>query len=203
LIFWSNFAFFDVFRAFSSACYFFGNGAEMIIPVGDISKAYKLKKDFPDFILVGEREGKKPEGFDYGNSPSQIENVDFTGKTTLTYYIECDNAGTVAIYTTHDTARTNLNTVVWNGSGFDSVTTANRTELFGTSDLVALNGRVGGQIIYGDTAASGNLILEPTYHSTKGYIVIGTGVAGIDYAIKFNGETSDGIFTWKEDEDYF
>lgn len=129
--------------------------------------------------------------------------VDFTGQAADTYYVECDSAGDVDLFTSTDVARTNLNTVVWNGSGFDSVTTADRTELFGTEDLVALNGRAGGQIIYGDTAASGDLVLEPTYHATKGSIVIGTGVAGVDYALKFNGETNDGILTWMEDEDYF
>ena len=129
--------------------------------------------------------------------------VDFTGQPADTYYVECDLNGDVALYTSTSVARTNLNTVVWNGAGFDSVTTADRTELFGTEDLVALNGRAGGQIIYGDTAASGNLVLEPTYHATKGSIVIGTGVAGVDYALNFNGETNDGILTWMEDEDYF
>lgn len=73
----------DVFRAFSTACYAFGNGAKKIIPVGDIEVAYKLKKENPDFLLIGEREGKKPPGFNYGNSPTQIENVDFTNKTII------------------------------------------------------------------------------------------------------------------------
>ncbi len=73
----------DVFRAFSVACYVFGNGAKKIIPLGDIDIAYKLKKENPDFLLIGERDGKKPKGFDYGNSPTQIEGVDFTNKTII------------------------------------------------------------------------------------------------------------------------
>jgi hypothetical protein len=32
---------------------------------------------------------------------------------------------------------------------------------------------------------------------------IGVGAAGRDYALRFDGETNDGIFTWMEDEDYF
>lgn len=34
-------------------------------------------------------------------------------------------------------------------------------------------------------------------------LVIGAGTAGIDYQVKFDGETNDGLLTWMEDEDYF
>ena len=34
-------------------------------------------------------------------------------------------------------------------------------------------------------------------------ITIGDGSAGNDIAVTFDGETSDGVLTWKEDEDYF
>ena len=36
-------------------------------------EAFKLKKEFADSVLIGERGGKKCEGFDYGNSPSVIQ----------------------------------------------------------------------------------------------------------------------------------
>lgn len=62
----------DVFRAFSTACYAFGNGIQRIYPVGDLEKAYEMKAENPEFILVGERFEQKPEGFDFGNSPSQL-----------------------------------------------------------------------------------------------------------------------------------
>ena len=83
----------DVFRAFSSACYVFGNGAKKIIPLADINAAYGLKKENSDFLLIGERDGKKPQGFDYGNSPTEIEKVDFTNKTV----IQTTSAGTQGI----------------------------------------------------------------------------------------------------------
>jgi len=73
----------DVFRAFSVACYAVGNGAAQIIPVGEIQLAYQLKADNPDYILMGERGGKIQPGFDYGNSPSQIAGLDFSGKTVV------------------------------------------------------------------------------------------------------------------------
>jgi len=34
-------------------------------------------------------------------------------------------------------------------------------------------------------------------------ITIGDGTSGTDIAVTFDGETSDGVLTWKEDEDYF
>jgi 2-phosphosulfolactate phosphatase len=80
----------DVFRAFSTACYVVRNGARQIIPVGDIDLAYKLREENPDYILMGERKGKMLSGFDYGNSPTEIQTVDFSGKTV----IQTTSAGT-------------------------------------------------------------------------------------------------------------
>ena len=80
----------DVFRAFSTACYVVRNGAGGIIPVGDVELAYKLKEENPDYVLMGERQGKMLPGFDYGNSPTDIQDVDFSGKTV----IQTTSAGT-------------------------------------------------------------------------------------------------------------
>lgn len=73
----------DVFRAFSTACFAVEKGAEKIIPVGNIEKAYFLKKENPDFLLMGERNEMKPHGFDFGNSPSQLLPANLTGKTIV------------------------------------------------------------------------------------------------------------------------
>ncbi len=80
----------DVFRAFSTACYAVRNGAAEIIPVGDVDLAYRLKKDHPNYVLMGERKGKILPGFDYGNSPTEIQAVDFSGRTV----IQTTSAGT-------------------------------------------------------------------------------------------------------------
>ena len=80
----------DVFRAFSTACYVVQNGAREIIPVGDADLAYKLKEKNPKYVLMGERKGKMLPGFDYGNSPTDIQAVDFSGKTV----IQTTSAGT-------------------------------------------------------------------------------------------------------------
>ncbi len=73
----------DVFRAFSVACYAYEKGVERIYPVGDINEAYRLKQKNPAHILVGERHERKPEGFDFGNSPSQILAGDVLGRTMV------------------------------------------------------------------------------------------------------------------------
>lgn len=46
--------------------------------------------------------------------------------------------------------------------------------------------------------SAGNAIIVPGGTS----LVIGDGTANIDYILKFDGETSDGVITWMEDEDY-
>jgi 2-phosphosulfolactate phosphatase len=73
----------DVFRAFSTACYAFNNGIQRIYPVGDLEKAYLMKQQHPEYILVGERFEQKPEGFDFGNSPSQLLETNLSGKTMV------------------------------------------------------------------------------------------------------------------------
>jgi 2-phosphosulfolactate phosphatase len=80
----------DVFRAFSVVCYIIAEGASRIIPVAEIEDAFLLKKKFPGAILIGEREEKKIEGFDLGNSPTHILCADLKGKTI----IHCTTAGT-------------------------------------------------------------------------------------------------------------
>ncbi len=73
----------DVFRAFSTACYAFDSGAEKIIPVALIDEAFRLKEQNADYALMGERNEIKPEGFDYGNSPSQLPAEGLEGKTIV------------------------------------------------------------------------------------------------------------------------
>ena len=73
----------DVFRAFSTACYFFANGAKRIIPVGEIAASDALKTLHPTYLQVGEDHGIKPAHFDYGNSPTEIEYINFSGRTLI------------------------------------------------------------------------------------------------------------------------
>lgn len=73
----------DVFRAFSTACYAFERGIEKIYPVGDLDFALSFKNQHPDYLYVGERNEQKPEGFDFGNSPTHLMNADIQAKTMV------------------------------------------------------------------------------------------------------------------------
>ncbi len=73
----------DVFRAFTLEPYLFHNGCKEVLAVYDSQLAYQLKKEHPEYILIGERHGKILPGFDHGNSPSSIEHIDFTNKTVI------------------------------------------------------------------------------------------------------------------------
>lgn len=84
----------DVFRAFSVEAFLFDCGVEKIIPVADIDLAYEYKKNNSGLTLVGERGGKICEGFDYGNSPSQITGANLQGKTV----VHTTSAGTQGLF---------------------------------------------------------------------------------------------------------
>lgn len=73
----------DVLRAFTTACFAMNNNPRDYIIVSDIDSAHKLRKENPNYILMGERHGFKIPGFDYGNSPEEIKNVDFSNKTIV------------------------------------------------------------------------------------------------------------------------
>jgi len=83
----------DVFRAFTVEAYAMAAGAERILPVGSVEDAYALKAAHPEYLLMGERGGKKCPGFDFGNSPSQIVTADLSGKTL----VHTTSAGTQGI----------------------------------------------------------------------------------------------------------
>ncbi len=73
----------DVFRAFSLECYLYDMNVAEIRPIGSVEDAFALKKVMPDSVLIGERDGKKCEGFDFGNSPSTVLPEAVKGKTIL------------------------------------------------------------------------------------------------------------------------
>jgi 2-phosphosulfolactate phosphatase len=73
----------DVIRAFTTAAYAFGGGAEKIIIVSSPQEAFALKKDNPEFLLMGEVGGKHIPGFDFCNSPVNISKADIKGKTLV------------------------------------------------------------------------------------------------------------------------
>ena len=88
----------DVFRAFSLECYLYDMDVKQIRPVGTIEEAFSLKQRVQNSVLIGERHGKKCDGFDYGNSPLTILKKDVTGKTI----IHTTSAGTQGIVNATD-----------------------------------------------------------------------------------------------------
>ena len=84
----------DVFRAFTVEAYLMHNGAEKLVPIGDMQLAYDYKKNNDNYILIGERNGEMLPGFNFGNSPSQIKNIDFSGKTIF-HTTSCGTQGIV------------------------------------------------------------------------------------------------------------
>ena len=83
----------DVFRAFTWEAVMFDRGAAVIYPTASIDESWRLKEEFPDAVIAGERNGVKVEGFDFGNAPSELETFDMTGRTV----IHTTSAGTQGI----------------------------------------------------------------------------------------------------------
>ena len=73
----------DVFRAFSLECWLFAMGAEEIRPVGSISEALSWRMKDPGCVLIGERHGRKLDGFDFGNSPSTVDPERIRGRRVI------------------------------------------------------------------------------------------------------------------------
>lgn len=74
----------DIFRAATVAAFLLDKGVEKILSVATPEEAFAYKAEHPDVILVGEDRGIKIPGFDYGNSPCEIQNVsDLKGKTVV------------------------------------------------------------------------------------------------------------------------
>ena len=76
----------DVFRAFTCAPLLFSLGIKKSILVATPEEAFALKAKNSELVLIGEVEGIPIEGFDLGNSPSEILKKGaafFNGKTVV------------------------------------------------------------------------------------------------------------------------
>ena len=83
----------DVYRAFTTAAIALSRGANAIILVAEIEEALELKRNAAGDLCMGEVDGKRPHGFDFGNSPHEISTADVNGKTL----IQSTRAGTVGV----------------------------------------------------------------------------------------------------------
>ena len=85
----------DVFRAFTTAAIAFDRGAKEIVLVAEAEDALELHNSGVGDLLMGEVDGKRPQGFDHGNSPHEISQVEVAGKTI----VQSTRAGTVGVAT--------------------------------------------------------------------------------------------------------
>jgi 2-phosphosulfolactate phosphatase len=73
----------DVLRAFSTAAYAFSRGAKEILLVSTVDEALAFKSTIPNAKAMGEVGGLRPEGFDFGNSPTYINDADLSDLTMI------------------------------------------------------------------------------------------------------------------------
>jgi 2-phosphosulfolactate phosphatase len=73
----------DVLRAFTTAAYAFAAGAREILLTSTVEEAFALRARKPDAVLVGEVGGRPIAGFDHGNSPAAIRELDLDGATVI------------------------------------------------------------------------------------------------------------------------
>ena len=73
----------DVFRAFTTAAFCVAAGARDVVLIGDHRQALALKAKDPDLFLTGEIGGRPIPGFDTGNSPSRIVDLDLRGRRVV------------------------------------------------------------------------------------------------------------------------
>ena len=83
----------DVYRAFTTEAIAFQRGVKEIILVAEIDEALALRDRGRGDICVGEVDGKRPDGFDYNNSPYELSQADLAGKIL----IHSTRAGTVGV----------------------------------------------------------------------------------------------------------
>lgn len=91
----------DVIRAFSTAAYALGAGAAAIYLVDDVEAALTFKSEHPGSLAMGENRGRRPEGFDFPNSPAMISRADLDGRTL----VQRTSAGTRGVVAATDATR--------------------------------------------------------------------------------------------------
>lgn len=84
----------DVFRAFTCAAVAFARGARRIVMVDGIERALALKAAGAGELCMGERRGRKPEGFDFPNSPALLDEADLAGRSL----IQATSNGTASLW---------------------------------------------------------------------------------------------------------
>ena len=73
----------DVLRASSSITTLLERGCAEVVPAADTTEARRLSVALPSHLLCGEENGLPPDGFAYGNSPSEFSRLDLSGASAI------------------------------------------------------------------------------------------------------------------------
>jgi 2-phosphosulfolactate phosphatase len=97
----------DALRASATIAILLQQGAAAVLVVKEVREAYAYRQAHPDTLLVGERGGLKVDGFDFGNSPTEIRRADvqgkqvvFTSTTGAQRLVDCLGAAAIIVGTT-------------------------------------------------------------------------------------------------------
>jgi 2-phosphosulfolactate phosphatase len=97
----------DALRASATITCLLQQGAAEVLVVKEVDEAYAYHETYPDTLLVGERGGLKVDGFDFGNSPTEIQRADvrgrrmvFTSTTGAQRLVDCLGASAITVGTT-------------------------------------------------------------------------------------------------------
>jgi 2-phosphosulfolactate phosphatase len=91
----------DVLRAFSTAAYAFSLGSKEILLVSTVEEALSLRQHIPNSRVMGEVKGLRPEGFDFGNSPTYLSQENLADITM----IQRTSAGTQGVVRSENAER--------------------------------------------------------------------------------------------------
>lgn len=84
----------DVIRAFTTAAYAFAAGAARIVLADTVAAALRFGGEYAGSVVMGEDHGRKPDGFEYSNSPVLVAAADLDGRTV----VQRTSAGTQGVY---------------------------------------------------------------------------------------------------------
>lgn len=73
----------DVYRAMTTLAVAFSRGARAVRIAADPAEALRLRSTGGGDLCAGEVDGRRPPGFDFGNSPSELSRAELQGKTLI------------------------------------------------------------------------------------------------------------------------
>lgn len=139
----------DVLRASSTIVTALKNGAKGVIPVQDMEEASKISQnvDSDNYLLCGEKDGEKIQGYDLGNSPLEYTPEVVGGKTLI---FNTTN-GTKAIKKSQGSASIYIASFL----NISAVTEALRNE---NHDIILVCAGWKGRLSFEDMLLAGNII---------------------------------------------